>query len=444
MQCNKQGWAVAVPEIFNATSVAELAQAIEARQLACSVNAVNATTLIPLARTEQWYLSTYQQCPQGQWASAVTLLPSGTALDAVNHWIIGFAHTDNLINRQLNLTQSAWHLQPPLAMDTLDSVVITQFVEDCATLEEVLAHVEHAKQTLTSDLCPLAYLSLYALNNGLTALAITAHQLLVGPHTWPAMLRSLGQGFHSCSTTMQTSPLHTLTLSHPSTLHKSLPMAAVQPLVDYAMMHTQSQYLDAVVLGCFAYAYNNIIMHVHLDVLHQASPREQTGSNGHCTVKSGLSIQANETLSLAHMVNVAKQVIYNLPSTSDISDDTSLTEGHGEASVLYHAVASASAHLAKQPLTPLLTSPFHSTFGYAKGYACEVTASISNDDLVLVVKNSPTQTIECTLLALMDAWSQALAQYQSTVLGTVGALNPYDYPLLSLDNTRLHILAHEV
>ncbi|KAJ1968141.1 hypothetical protein H4R35_006510, partial [Dimargaris xerosporica] len=253
------------------------------------------------------------------------------------------------------------------------------------------------------------------------------------------------QNFPSCSATTQPDPLHTLTLSHASTLHETLPIAAVQPLVDYAAMHTQSQYLDAVVLGCFAYAYNSIIMGVHLDVLHEASPGEQTGFNGHYTANSRLSVQTNDAPSLARMVNVAKQVVYNLPSTSDPSNNLPLTEDHGDVSILYHAVASASAHLAKQSLIPLLASPFYSTLGYAKGYACEAMATISNDGLTLMVTGNPEQTAESTLHALMDAWRQALAQYQSNILGTVDALSLYDYPLLlPLDRTQFHALTHEV
>ncbi|KAJ1970524.1 hypothetical protein H4R34_006035, partial [Dimargaris verticillata] len=342
MQCTKRGWPVAVPDVFNATSIAELAQAIESRQPACAVEATGASSPIPLSRTEQWYLNAYDQCPQGLWASAVTLLPKATALEALKHWIVDLMHAHEPFNRQLNTAQGAWQPRPPLTVDTLDSTVMVQLVQGYATLEQVLAHVEQGRQALANDHSPLICLSLYALKHGTTLLAITAQQLLIGPHAWPAVLRSLGQTFDSSPAITQPDPLHTPTLSHPSTLHPTClhqtpPLTAVQPLVDYAAMHAQPQYLDAVVLGCFAYAYHSLFTGVHLAVLHEANQGVQPGPDDNRTAQSGLLMATNSTLSLAHTIDLAKQVVYGQSPFHTSSNDASPTEPHSDTSVLYHA-----------------------------------------------------------------------------------------------------------
>ncbi|KAJ1972508.1 hypothetical protein H4R34_005387, partial [Dimargaris verticillata] len=442
MQCTKRGWVVAVPDIFSATSIAELAQVIESRLPTLPVDTMAESSLTPFTATEQWYMQTYHQCPLGLWASVVTCLSSDVTLEALKHWLVDLARTRESLNRQLDVAQGAWHLRPLVTLDTLESMATVQLCNDYATLDQVLAHVEQERSSLQSQDSPLLRVSLLALDKGLKVLAITAHRLLVGPQEWPSILRSLGQAVNSSALPMPTPPCPTS--FHQPLVQRALSAPSVQPLLAFASSHTHPQYLDAVVLGCFAYVCKNHLPDTALEVLHMQGQQDQRCINHQPTTKSCVAVPAKDTLSLAHTIDLAKQVLYGQPSCNAPSDDTSIAEPHSDTSVLYHAVTSASTHLAKCSLAPLLTSPFHSTLGYAQGYACEAMATVSEGGLALTVSSSLAQTTDSTPHALLDAWAQALVQYQSTILGTLDALSPYDYPLLPLDNAQFRALVHEV
>ncbi|KAJ1976921.1 hypothetical protein H4R35_002496, partial [Dimargaris xerosporica] len=442
MQCTKRGWSVAVPDVFSATSITDLAQIIETRQPIPSVDAMAAPSLIPFTATEQWYLRTYHQRPQGVWASAVACLSSDATLESLKHWIVDLAHTRESLNRQLDMAHNAWRQLPQVTPDTLGSMATVQLCNGCTTLDQVLERVEQEKSQLQSDTSPLMHLSLFALDNDVKVLALTAHQLLVDPHEWPSILRSLGQAFSSNALRLPT-PSHSISI-HLPLAQRTLSAPSVQPLLDFASSQAQPQYLDAVALGCLAYAWKTHCPHTALEVLHEQNQQGLRHVNRHCTIKSCIPVPASDTLSLAQMIDLAKQVVYGQLSTDVPSDDTSLTENHSDASVLYHAVAGASAHLAKQRLSPLLTLPYHSTFGHAEGYAYEAMAAVSDGGLALMVTGSRAQTTESMPHTLLGAWQQALVQYQASILGTLDALSVSDYPLLPIDNAQFPTLVHEV
>ncbi|KAJ1972866.1 hypothetical protein H4R35_004439, partial [Dimargaris xerosporica] len=441
-QCTKRGWSVAVPDVFSAISMAELAQVIESRQPTPPVDAMAEPLRSPFTATERWYLRTYAQRPHGLWASAVTCLSSDTTLEALKRWIASLAHTRESLSRQLDMAHNAWRQLPRVTPVTLGSMATVQLCNGCTTTDQVLERVEQERLKLQGDTRPLMHLTLFALGNDVKVVALTAHQLLVGPHEWPSILHSLGQAFSS-------SALLVPALSHSIPTHQPLAQCtlsapAVQPLLDIVSSQAQPQYLDAVVLGCLAYAWSIHVPDAALEVLHEQSQQGPGPVSGHRTAKSCMPVPAQGTPSLAQAIDLAKQVVYGQLSTNAPSDDTPLAGNNGIVSALYHAVAGASAHLAEQHPPSLPTLPYHSTLGHAEGYAYEAMATVSDDGLALMVTGSPAQTTESVLQALLDAWQQALAQYQSNVLGTVDALSLSDYPLLPIDRAQFHTLMHEV
>ncbi|KAJ1974481.1 hypothetical protein H4R35_003588, partial [Dimargaris xerosporica] len=448
MQCTKRGWAVTVPDVFSAASIAELAESIESQKSAPSATQ---PSLVSFTTTEQWYLDTFQQHPQCLWGSAIVSVSAGLTLEALTQWGHTVLCTYGWLCAQLDTVEGGWCPMPCPSLRALDTVISIQQLTNCSTVDDIHRHVTQMKSVLPSEHSPLLHLMLFTLDDDVTVLALVAHRLLVGPHQWPMIMHSLASAIsHSIQSSPSTvaftpAPLESCTW-HPLAVRHVLPASAVQPMLAFATLHSQPQYLDAVILGCFAYACHHMEPMAGMDVLHSTNCSRSSGRPS--TAKSLLLMSPTQSAALAHAIEQTKAMLYQQQGSASAKDCAlAIDANDDQPQVLYHAVTDASAQLLDLAATTPLLSPFHDMFGQAVNanrYQWEAMALKATDGLELLVTANSAPEMQSHASRLLHGWAQALEQFATTAAGTRDAVTACDYPLLALDRSQLQHLAQTV
>ncbi|KAJ1977857.1 hypothetical protein H4R35_002129, partial [Dimargaris xerosporica] len=448
MQCTKRGWAVTVPDVFSAGSIVELAETIESQKSAPSVAQ---SSLVPFTTTEQWYLDTFQQHPQGLWGSAIVSVSAGLTLEALTQWGHTVLCTHGWLCAQLDTVEGGWCPMPCLSLRALDTVISIQQLTNCSTVDDIHRHVMQTKSALPSERSPLLHLMLFTLDDDVTVLALVAHRLLVELHQWPMIMHSLASAInHSMQSSPSTvaftpAPLESCTW-HPLAIRYVLPAPTVKPLLAFATLHSQPQYLDAVTLGCFAYAYHRMEPMAGMDVLHSTNYSRPSGRSS--TAKSLLLMSPTQSAALTYTIEQAKAMLYQQQGSASAKDCAlAIDANDGQPRVLYHAITGASARLLDLAATAPLLSPFHDMFGQAVNanrYQWEAMALKATDGLELLVTANSAPEMQSHAIRLLHVWAQALEQFATVAAGTRDGVTACDYPLLSLDCPQLQHLAQTV